>query len=187
MPPVDGTAGADAQQAAQEKALALYSRRAFAKAGNAAVTQLATNSVHALAELMDSSVRTLIALEHVLQQQVRESSSHEVIDGLSAGGTVCGLGSALLQELAAMEHTFRFSAREVGKVGEETCASMGAELATETEALREGVSTFVRGLEVDVAYVRSRLVEGIQFLLPICELVTPSFRATSAARPIGIE
>ena len=32
------------------------------------------------------------------------------------------------QELAAMEHTFRFSAREVGKVGEETCASMGAEV-----------------------------------------------------------
>ncbi|KAL3919536.1 MAG: hypothetical protein SGPRY_005592 [Prymnesium sp.] len=75
-------------------------------------------------------------------------------DGLSAGGTACGLASALLAQLALLEETIRSSVDEVGTLGAQAAAQMEGELQSEATSLGSGVLECTRGLSCDVGHVR---------------------------------
>ena len=104
-----------------------------------------------------------------------------VVEGgnLSAGGVACGLGAALLAELATLSRAFDGGAKAASAAAVSACAGGGDEIEAALTALKSDVDDVGAGLEVDANEVKARIVEGVQLLLPLCSFLAPSIRGAA--------
>ena len=104
-----------------------------------------------------------------------------VVEGgnLSAGGVACGLGAALLAELATLSRAFDGGAKAASAAAVSACAGGGDEIEAALTALKSDVDEVGAGLEVDANEVKARIVEGVQLLLPLCSFLAPSIRGAA--------
>ena len=104
-----------------------------------------------------------------------------VVEGgnLSAGGVACGLGAALLAELATLSRAFDGGAKAASAAAASACAGGGDEIEAALTALKSDVDEVGAGLEVDANEVKARIVEGVQLLLPLCSFLAPSIRGAA--------
>ena len=149
--------------------MALYSRRAMLSGGAAAVSELGSVSVTALAEFAEPAVR---ALAELLAEPDAGGAG-----AMSAGGACAALVSALLHELGFLRGRYVDAARQIGALGTRSSGSDGeppAALASALEGLSAAASAFESALGVDVAEVAAALTEAATLAVPICALHAPT-------------
>jgi len=181
----DGDGEADeAQQSAQAQTMLVYSCRSLIEASRSCVNDLASGSVHSLAQLGALGLQALLQLEHAMQRERTngvDTASAEPAT-LSAGSMASGLLATLLQELATLQLCYLGAAREAVELAESACADgPTAQLLPQLEAVQAALSSCEKGLSIDVAEVRARLCEAAGFLMPLCTFLTPVFRQQSDA------
>ena len=181
-------AGADASEVARQRPMAVYSARSLVAAACTCVSELAAASVHALGEVGGLSLRSIVSLDTELVKQ-HELAVHRAAplstalpaevrsdDSplLSAGGTACALGSALLQEVGVLVGSWLAAARACREIVLESSNLLQMqELKAPLAALDETLDAFEAGLAVDVSEVRQQISEALRHLLPICSLLQP--------------
>ena len=101
---------------------------------------------------------------------------------LSAGGTACALGSALLGELAVLVGASLSASRSaVARANEVAALLVVPELKNPLHALQETSDAFEAGLAVDSSEVRSLVADALRNLLPLCTLLQPAAEFDAAA------
>ena len=185
--------GGDPSAIAAQRQMVQYGRRATLNGAKEVVGKLGSNSVKAFAEFCGAAFKATLALEAELQRLAAPIADDEkpppstpgggavVVEGgnLSAGGVACGLGAALLAELATLSRAFDGGAKAASAAAVSACAGGGDEIEAALTALKSDVDEVGAGLEVDANEVKARIVEGVQLLLPLCSFLAPSIRGAA--------